>query len=579
MYLRDLNTKDVLALLGLVLWTSVLNLYGLSALEFIRHTEADRSLIAWEMYEGGSLLVPKLLSSVILTKPPMFYWSLAFSFTVFDEVSVWTARFPSVVASLLFVILQYLAVRAVGMSRDWACLSGLILSSSLSFYTLAPLAEIDMLYGFLSAGALYGIFFLNVSPSKGCALLSYFLLALSFLTKGPPTFIFFIATVCLLLFSHLVFKTSTKEYLWRFFFAHITGLGLFMLILGVWLVLLATEVTWMGLWEQLRVEVIDRALYPSKRDRGYLFYIGAFCAALVPWTPLVFLGGGLGCLKLWRKEKRYSFSANGFFEFNVLLVCSAIVLLSLASGKSSRYLFPIHAFSVNLATFAIFSLRDAKILPKLFRGGYLLTSLCAVVALGIPLVLSFEGVSRGFIVLCSLVLSLGFFLISRSSLKERKRLALIACASIMFCLRFGQTHVYASHRNTVRSVKPVAEEIHSLLPVGVPLYTLELFERWVCFYLKQQGRESIRLTPALVERRNESDTYYFLLNKEEESWRLEHLQQHAVEYRLLKTLVAGKHTFLLLEFPAAALTLFKPRAVFPTTPTIPSQINVGFKSS
>ena len=61
------SRHDWKLVLGLSLYALCLNLYGVWALEFFRHTEADRSLIGWEMLQSGEFLVPHLLGSVILT--------------------------------------------------------------------------------------------------------------------------------------------------------------------------------------------------------------------------------------------------------------------------------------------------------------------------------------------------------------------------------------------------------------------------------------------------------------------------------------------------------------------------------
>jgi hypothetical protein len=140
--------RDFLTIFALLLWTLVLNLPGLGSLEFFRHTEADRTLIAWEMLDRRDFLIPHILGSEILTKPPIFYWMVAAAIHLSaNQPSGWRACRQQSPERCL-VITQFVFLRKAGASYILSTLTALSLSTGILFLNLASSAEIDMVYGF-----------------------------------------------------------------------------------------------------------------------------------------------------------------------------------------------------------------------------------------------------------------------------------------------------------------------------------------------------------------------------------------------------------------------------------------------
>lgn len=566
---------DARNIFSLLLLTFILQLPGLFDLEFFRHTEADRTLIGWEMVTSGDYVVPHLMGSEILTKPPLFYWLVAGAMHLFGATSEWVARAPSVFISLLFVVSQYLFVRYAGASSRMSFLFSLCLTTSLLFLTLGNVAEIDMTFGFLCALTLYGSYFSIVRPRFLKTVLVYAVMGLAFLAKGPPVVFFF-------LWTHIVFygayrfilKSPRSDYRLsstRFILWNLSGVAVFIGVVSVWIIPLALRVGWAELGYQLDQEVFQRVVQASNRGRGAFYYLRHLIVSVTPWSiPLI------GAITLWivrlrSPEKTKTLpqaESRQFFWFSVIVVAGALVMLSLSSGKSSRYFFPVNVFAVNFSVFAMLYLRGSPVEKWMMRFGIWFGFLCCAVLSVLPFIVDFEGVSLGNAVFCAVMLGIPLFFLGYACRKKNSLGAMIALALIMLGVRIGQGGVYVPFRNATRSVKHVSATIHQLVPVGEPIYTVEMFERWIMYYLKQEGRDVLRLTPALVkEMRDKSRKAYLLLNVDEELWRMEQLYHHDPELKIIREYEIRKDNLAIVEASYRAVSSLTPRRVFPTAPS------------
>jgi len=566
----DLRNIAILALL-----TFLLNITGLGALEYFRHTEADRTLIAWEMYESGDYLVPKLLHSVILTKPPLYYWTLAAAMHLFGGVSEWIARFPSVFFSVLFAILQYVVARKAGGSRDFAILSSLMLITSFTMFQQSTVAEIDLLYGLISAVAFSLAYFASIRASVPLLLAAYASAAVAFLAKGPPVIFFFLAGQFFFSLALLRKRRLTNEFfsfretlLWN-----VLGAVLFTAIVSTWLAFVASRVGWDELGRQFRVEVLDRIASETHNPRGGGYYFGALFLGLMPWTP-VFVSGLF--LVLYRRSKNLpipeldSIPGGLFTLFNAIYLGAAFAMLSIAEGKSIRYLFPVHFCAVYLTAIYLPIVARSKIMPWLIR---LCFAIAVVLTIGIPIAaftLRLPGVEMISVLRAASTLTLLFGLLAYACFKSKGTAIIFMIFICMLGARRGQMLVYAPNRNHERGVKPIVEAIDHDLPPGAVLYNVELFERWINYYLKHHGRESYRLSPEEAKNpRAVNGRVYLLLHHEEESWRIEQLREVDPTVKVIEEFNRRKAHFLLVEADAAALKHLQPHEGFPTKPSHP----------
>lgn len=589
---RILLAGPLLSVFLLTLWTLLLSAPLLGALEFFRHTEADRTLISWEMLRDGDFLVPHLLGSVILTKPPLFYWLLAASIAVFGGVDEWVLRVPSLLSAVCLVLCNYLFLRRIfcgsesASEKRWSSfplLSSLMLASAVLFMELSTVAEIDMTYGFLCALSLYLLFFSFRARATSLFLLAYFLAAVAFLVKGPPIIFFLLASTGLFYLYCRYFSgaTEARPFSWpHFIILNICGVLIFCLPILLWLLSLAARVGWSAIYQALNVEIFERVFLPSTHERGVFFYLPKAFLILLPWSVFLPLALFAPALREFFQRKRAfkQLRQADFFVFCALVFLSALFMLSLAEGKSSRYLFPVYAFAINLCVYAAYAVNE-KMLPMILRLWSWLLFLLLALALLAPFFVSLPGVSpKAFYLLGLIVVPTALFGLHACKRADLLQVFASFCL-LIFCFRLGQLFVYAPYRNETRSVKTLAANISKILPANEPLYTIELFDRWVVYYILRSGREVYRLSPERVSALLAGDPsrrVFILLKVDEELWRKEQLSYFDSSLRQLGLYNPERDSLALIETSAAALEYIKPLQSFPTIPSPPYYAEAEF---
>ena len=562
----------ILALSALVL---AVNLYGLDALEFFRHTEADRTLISWEMAESGDFLLPRLTHSVILTKPPLYYWILASWITVYGSAEEWVVRLPSVVAALLLVLSTYYFARRSGFGAELAFLAALILATSGQFISVANAAEIDMTFGLFSGVALFALFLGVANSSLIFFALAYLGLGLALMTKGLPILFFFFA-VQFLFVAHRWFYLALNRRRDLFFLisANLIGAMLLGLLVAPWLYGLEQTVGLDEFWAQTKIEVFERIVQDVHYKRGLFYYFGVLAAGFAPWflglvLALVAWGKRFGLQQLSGRD--YASRYDLFVTFCLVVVGVIFGSLSLAEGKSARYIFPLIPFlsCLTAASFAFIWRGENR--GRIFRGlTFLGVLIFAAIPTGAFALYSQLGVSWLVLLYLStllLVVGLLFFVGGR----RRDLVAVLAGMAVLaFSVRVGETEVFIPYRNNELSVKWVAEIVNSELPPGARIYNLELFDRWLTYYLKRMGRESYRLESAnLPDLSAVNGRSYVLISGNEEQWRVEEIRAVDPNSRIVHDFSETRDKFILLELDSEKLGQLRYTKMFPTYPSRP----------
>lgn len=152
-----------------------------------------------EMVESGDYVTPRYHGELRFQKPILFYSLIVLSYKLFG-VGIFGARFPSIIAALLNVILIYLLGRDL-FSKKAGIFSALILSTSEIYFMYSRFATPDITFLLFINVSIYLFVkaYLNDIKGRFKYLYMYVPMALAMLTKGPLGFLYPMAVVCLFL--------------------------------------------------------------------------------------------------------------------------------------------------------------------------------------------------------------------------------------------------------------------------------------------------------------------------------------------------------------------------------------------
>lgn len=588
---RDFSWSLLIVILGIAIL-----LPGIFDLTFFRHTEADRALIGWAMFEDRDFIIPHLMGDQYLTKPPLFYLILAGSYALFGTVAEWTARMPSVIAGSLLLAMQFLASRALGYSRNIALLSAFILATTASFYRYGTQSEIDMVFAASCAIAnyilIYGVCSVPATSRFRVPVLAlaYLLLSIALLVKGPMAIIFFGS----ILLSLLVFKQSRVSVSIP---QHaILGLAA-MLPLASWLMLFVYRTSWGTLIQIFNEELLQRVARDASSDvrpRDALFYFYSIPLTMLPWSGLylIFLAstGWSSVARYFTKSQQsgenepLAVTASSTSAVTKVLITSSIIsvlVCSLSSGKSARYLFPLIPalsllLSIGIGQCVAMNQSGVKRAVRALLAVTGIVTPLALLGITVHLIWSSSAILQAidwtrFVLCLGLVSFLALFLTTIPKETSWARIFVLAYLLVII-IRFTDVLIATPYQNNQYKVREAAEQLRSAVPPGKTLYTLEMFERWICFYYMKGAGEVKRLTPSIAMEytapEKADEDVYLLLNQEEEGWRVPQLLAHDQGTSVLLSIPSKHKVYLLVRTSGRALQYTNPRKLFPTNRTV-----------
>jgi hypothetical protein len=150
--------------------------------------------------------------------------------------------------------------------------------------------------------------------------------------------------------------------------------------------------------------------------------------------------------------------------------------------------------------------------------------------------------------------------------------------ALMLSVRGGYAWGYSPYRSQARSVKGIAQKVHKAIPQGASIYNIELFQRWVTYYLKQLGRKTLRVSQEVAQAKAGDDSpVYLFVDAQEESWRLDQLKLYDFPPEIIGQYQVHKDTYYLMQVPGRALIKLSPKELIPTTPSLPFYAELGLK--
>jgi 4-amino-4-deoxy-L-arabinose transferase-like glycosyltransferase len=295
--LRRAPTSRIAAILWSILIVATLYLCyftHLSAVGLVGPDEPRYAWIARDMAESGDFITPRLYGNPWFEKPPLYYWSAAFSFRLFG-VSETTARLPSAIFALLATLaMGWLAWRIY--NADTARWLLLVLPTSVGMIGFSHAAATDMPFAatltlaMLPAAILLGLIPRSrIEPTRSTSFTSFtfstslisalfgFFLGLAVLAKGPAALILCGGAV-------LFWTLFTKRWRDARRLLHPAGIIALCFTALPWYVLCALRNP-----DFLRVFLIEhnfkRFLTPEfQHIQPFWYYAGMVLIAFLPWT-------------------------------------------------------------------------------------------------------------------------------------------------------------------------------------------------------------------------------------------------------------------------------------------------------
>ena len=299
--------------------------------------------ISMEMMQNGSWLEVKHRLGDYLDKPPLLFWSSAFSFLLFG-LSNWAYKFPSLLAALAGVYAVY-RFCLIYYSRNTAREAAFMLASATGFVVLCNDVRTDtILLGTTSLSVWQLAEYLQYKRWKNL-LGAFFCIGLAMLAKGPIGLV----VPALATGTHLLLQRNWRDiFRWEW----MVGLGVTALVLlpmcwGLYHQFdlhpekavhdrISTSGLYFYFWEQSFGRITGNNVW--RNDAGPFYFFHVYLWAFLPWVLL--MPGAL-----WFHFKRagrdiFHFRKTSFTEgFSLGAFLLTFVALSLSKYKLPHYIF------------------------------------------------------------------------------------------------------------------------------------------------------------------------------------------------------------------------------------------------
>jgi 4-amino-4-deoxy-L-arabinose transferase-like glycosyltransferase len=291
--------------------------------------------VAHQMVESGDWLVPRLAPErPHFTKPPLTYWAIGASFSVFGS-NEWAARIPNALAFVGTALLVMGIARRLGVpapefaAAAWTTTLGPVIAANVvTTDTLLAAFETLAVWGFVASGL--------VGPSperrRSGLRLMWVGFGLAFLTKGPPGLLPLAAIVAFMAWRRRSQLGGLFDPLGLVLFA---GIGFSWYLTLIWR---SPEL----LDYFLVHEVVGRvATGEHHRNSGWFGWLSVYVPTLVvgslPW--------GLFAARAWRRHRRsgqatMSLAADAR-RFLMLWIAVPFVVFALAQSRLPLYVLPL----------------------------------------------------------------------------------------------------------------------------------------------------------------------------------------------------------------------------------------------
>ena len=370
-YRNSFKMKTLQKPLLLLLLITILSVCWIYSGEFYEKGEPREASVAVSMINDHQWILPGVYADEIAFKPPFFHWLIAIFSLPAGNVSVFTARLPSVLAFVGLIAACFLFFGR-RMKQKQALLICLILITSFELHRSAMESRVDMLLTVFIVGGLFTLFrWEEKKQLRGFPVLSVLMLSCATLSKGP-------VGIVLPLFVFGVYLLLLKYNFWKIVGKILPVALVAMILPAIWyyLAYLQGGQAFLDLvWGENFARFFGgetKIPYPLGHEVPFYYNFRDLIAGFIPWTILLLLSS-LFAIK-------YSFKFLTFKKiWNKLLSMEKVRLFSLLSAvlivffyciplsKRSVYLMPAYPFiAVFMAQYILYLTEQKTKIIRIF---------------------------------------------------------------------------------------------------------------------------------------------------------------------------------------------------------------------
>jgi 4-amino-4-deoxy-L-arabinose transferase-like glycosyltransferase len=305
--------------------------WGLGDIALLSYNEARRAIPTQVMFATGDWLLPRLNGELYLAKPPLLYWLTTTASHLRGTVDEWSVRLPLALTASAVVLVAYRHARR--RFGPWAALfTAQLLIANATFAMFARRAEIEMLLTGLCFGALLAaLHFIQEPAQRRWILLSYFLLGLAVLAKGPLALLF--VTLPLLVYAVITREKRAWQVL-----GDPAGWGILLLVGGSWFLAVSLQMGF-DIWQAtVQRDILNKVRGTTSEPLfSYLVWM------LIDFLPasLLLLASPLATWRRWKSDPRVTAL--------VIAVAVPLLVFTAFSDKHAKYLLPAYPLLALLA--------------------------------------------------------------------------------------------------------------------------------------------------------------------------------------------------------------------------------------
>lgn len=308
----------------------------------IRGEESRRALVAVEILRSGDWVVPRLQNELYFSRPPLQNWLIAGAGIVRGTIDEWSIRWYSSLATTLTGVMIFFYCRSF-MSSAGAFIGGLSFLTTFHILELGQLGETEALFTLLLSSSLMVWHMGEMRGWKPATrwCLGYSIAALATLAKGPQAPVYFCGAIG-------IYSLLKRDWKILLHWGHFAGIGLFVALVGSWLVPYGIRAG----WESVPKIFMDNVGLQFARQTSWdlvehmATYPFEILACLLPWSPFL--------ISFFQKSFRDSIRPVWpQLSFSVLVMILAFPSVWMVPGAQTRYYMPIYPFFAPLVALSI----------------------------------------------------------------------------------------------------------------------------------------------------------------------------------------------------------------------------------